>query len=180
MCIHADIVDRLASRCICGVQLTFCATCAAIGGACQGLQVCSSWAQPTQRCLSSGAGKRVMGGGGPMSQTAQQAELKLEQMVDQRDMAIANAGVNGDAGIETITNQEILPISEVLLCILALTRRCQEVSPLGLRSSALWIFLRACAGDGHSLSPACTSLKDCSLLVASVHKRVLKGQARCR
>ena len=62
----------------------------------------------------SGAGKRVMGGGGPMSQTAQQAELKLEQMVDQRDMAIANAGVNGDAGIETITNQEILPISEVL------------------------------------------------------------------
>lgn len=59
-----------------------------------------------------GKGKRVMGGGGPMSQTAQQAELKLEQMVDQRDMAIANA--NGDAGVEPVTHQEIVPISEVL------------------------------------------------------------------
>lgn len=63
--------------------------------------------------MGAGKGKRVMGGGGPMSQTAQQAELKLEQMVDQRDMAIANASVNGDAAVETVTNQEILPISEV-------------------------------------------------------------------
>ena len=78
-------------------------------------------AQLTWQSVFSGAGKRVMGGGGPMSQTAQQAELKLEQMVDQRDMAIANASVNGDAGIETITNQEILPISEVLLRSPALT-----------------------------------------------------------
>ena len=62
--------------------------------------------------MGAGKGKRVMGGGGPLSQTAQQAELKLEQMVDQRDMAIANASVNGDA-VETVTNQEILPISEV-------------------------------------------------------------------
>ncbi len=46
--------------------------------------------------MGAGKGKRVMGGGGPMSQTAQQAELKLEQMVDQRDMAVAKATVNGD------------------------------------------------------------------------------------
>ena len=63
--------------------------------------------------MGAGKGKRVMGGGGPMSQTAQQAELKLEQMVDQRDMAIANATVNGDSSVEAVTNQEILPISEV-------------------------------------------------------------------
>ena len=64
--------------------------------------------------MGAGKGKRVMGGGGPMSQTAQQAELKLEQMVDQRDMAVAKASVNGDAAVvEPVINQEILPISEV-------------------------------------------------------------------
>ncbi len=63
--------------------------------------------------MGAGKGKRVMGGGGPMSQTAQQAELKLEQMVDQRDMAVAKASVNGNAAVETVINQEILPISEV-------------------------------------------------------------------
>lgn len=68
--------------------------------------------------MGAGKGKRVMGGGGPMSQSAQQAELKLEQMVDQRDMAVANASVNGgDPAVEQVTHQEILPISEVLqLC----------------------------------------------------------------
>ena len=101
------------------------------------MHICWSWAQRTQQPHCSGAGKRVMGGGGPMSQTAQQAELKLEQMVDQRDMAIANAGVNGDAGIETITNQEILPISEVLLCIPALEPCRGEACPSGLRRSVL-------------------------------------------
>ncbi|CAL5225365.1 g8169 [Coccomyxa viridis] len=66
--------------------------------------------------MGAGKGKRVMGGGGPMSQTAQQAELKLEQMVDQRDMAVAKASVNGDAAVvEPVINQEILPISEVKL-----------------------------------------------------------------
>ena len=73
--------------------------------------------------MGAGKGKRVMGGGGPMSQTAQQAELKLEQMVDQRDMAVAKASVNGDAAVEPVINQEILPISEVC-CPILLRRHC--------------------------------------------------------
>lgn len=70
--------------------------------------------------MGAGKGKRVMGGGGPMSQAVQQAELKLEQMVDQRDMAVANASVNGDAAVEPVTHKEILLISEVLPSTLVL------------------------------------------------------------
>jgi hypothetical protein len=71
-----------------------------------------------------GKGKRVMGGGGLMSQTAQQTELKLEQMVDRRDIALANA--NGDTGVEPVTRKEIVPISEVLPAISrGFTKLCQ-------------------------------------------------------
>ncbi len=78
-------------------------------------------------CGSQGAGKgkRVMGG--VPQPAADQAELKLEQLVDQRDMAVSMDGEAAEPDVDR--RSEILALADVrlpglMVCRIALLQEC--------------------------------------------------------